>query len=101
MSMERRLSKLEQCIGSNDDAYCRLVIVAPNSWSDADRAAWERAEILHDGALHDDLIETYSGVRPQPCRGHRPHINIMIVPAPHAVEEADEATRATWRARRT
>jgi hypothetical protein len=37
--MERRVRTLEQRIGSADDICGRLVIVAPNSWSDADRAA--------------------------------------------------------------
>jgi hypothetical protein len=97
--MERRVRALEQRIGRADDACGPLAIIAPNSWSDADRAAWERAEILHDGTTHDDLIEKYSGHRPQPCRGHRPHITVLIIPAPAEVEEASEGERAAWRER--
>jgi hypothetical protein len=96
--MERRVRALEQRIGSADDVCGPLAIIAPNSWSDEDREAWERRDILHDQDLHDDLIEKYSGIRPQLCRGDRPQITVLIVPAPAEVEEADEATRAAWRA---
>ena len=91
--MERRLRTLEQRIGSSDDDSGRLVIVSPNAWSDADQAAWERSSLLHDRDLHDDLIEKHTGYRPQ----HRPGvIEVIVVPAPAAVEDAYEVTRAAW-----
>jgi hypothetical protein len=94
--VERRLSALEQRLGPAPDLG-RLVVIAPNAWSDADRDAWERSRILHDQELHDDLIEKHTGYRPR----HRPGvIEVMVVPAPLAIEQADEATRAQWRARR-
>jgi len=94
--MERRISALEQrCIPTPD--LGRLAIICPNAWSDQDRELWQRSEILHDQDLHDDLVEKYSGHRP----GRRPGVdNVVIVPAPQDVEDADEATRAQWRARR-
>ena len=97
--MERRLDRLSRAFGADDDCG-PLALITPNSWSDADRAAWERAEILHDDTTRADLIERYSGTGPRPCHAARPHITTVIVPAPLAVEEADEATRAAWRARR-
>lgn len=91
--MERRISALERrCIPTPD--LGRLAIVAPNSWSDADRELWQRCEILHDQDLHDDLIEKYTGHRP----GRRPGVvNVVIVPAPAEVEQASEDERAAWR----
>jgi hypothetical protein len=94
--MERRVSALEQRFGPTPDPG-RLVIIAPNSWADQDRDAWERAEILHDADAKDELIEKYTGIRPTRRIGV---INVVVVPAPQAIEEADEATRAAWRARR-
>ena len=91
--MERRVRMLERRLGLTPDAG-RLGIVAPNAWSDRDRDAWERAEILHDTAAQDDLIEANSGIRPVRRLGV---VSVVIVPAPQAVEEADEATRAAWR----
>jgi hypothetical protein len=92
--MERRISNLEQRLGGgDDDDGSPLVIIAPNAWSDADRDAWERADILHDEDLSADLIEIHSGVRPRPCRSG---FSVIVVPAPAEVEEADEATRAEW-----
>ena len=94
--MERRLTALEQRLGSTPDPG-RLVIVSPGSWDDRDRGLWQQSEILHDRDLHDDLIEKHTGYRPQ----HRPGvIEVIVMPAPLAIEEADEGTRATWRARR-
>ena len=92
--MERRLDRLEQRLGGSGEDCGQLAIIAPNSWSDADREAWERAEILHDATTHDDLIEKYSGHRPRPCRA----VVVMIVPAPAKVERASEEDRAAWRA---
>ena len=97
--MERRLDRVSRAFGGADDCG-PLAIIAPNSWSDADRAAWQRAGILPDDTTRADLIEKYTGHRPRPCHAHRPHITVVIVPAPVAVEEADEAARAAWRARR-
>ncbi len=97
--MDRRIDRLSRAFSAGDDCG-PLVIIAPNSWSDADRDAWERAAILHDEETRDSLIEKYTGQRPRPCRAPRPHINIVVVPAPLTVEEADEEERAAWRARR-
>jgi hypothetical protein len=93
--VERRISALEQRCGPRPDPG-RLAIIAPNCWSDDDRDAWERAEILHDQDLHDDLIEKYTGHRP----GRRPGmVNVVIVPAQTWVEESSEDERAAWRGR--
>ena len=93
--MERRLGRLSRVLGGDDDCG-PLAIIAPNSWSDADRDAWQWAEILHEADLRDDLIEKYTGQRPRPCRAARPHINVVIVPAPQSIEEASEDERALW-----
>jgi hypothetical protein len=99
MSMDRRVRNLEQRFGSSEDDCGRLAIIAPNSWSDADRELWQRGEILHEADSHDDLIEKYTGHRPRSCRRHRVHINVVIVPAPEEVEEVSEEERAAWRQR--
>jgi len=93
--MQRRVKMLEQRLSPTPDIG-RLVLVTPNSWRDADRDAWERAAILRDTTVKDDLIEKYSGIRPTRRPGV---ISVVIVPAPAAIEEADEATRAAWRQR--
>ena len=94
--MDRRIDRLSRAFGGRDDCG-PLAIIAPNSWSDADRDAWERAQILNDETTRDDLIEKYTGQRPRPCHAARPHINIVIVPAPLTVEEANEEERAACR----
>jgi hypothetical protein len=96
--MESRLRRIERSFGGRDDCG-PLVVICPNAWSDVDRDLWERSEILHDDTLHDDLIERYTGHRPRPCRAHCPHVNLIVVPAPAAVEEASEDERAAWRDR--
>jgi|SRR5215213_6301794 len=97
MTVERRVKMLEQRLGLTADIG-RLVLVTPNSWGDADRDAWERAEILRDTTVKDDLVEKYSGIRPTRCPGR---VSVVIVPAPAAVEESSEEERAAWRARWT
>jgi hypothetical protein len=93
--MERRVGRLEARLGPRPDPG-RLVLISPNSWSDRDRDAWERAEILHDTDRQDDLIEANSGIRPtrRPGRGA-----VVVVPAPAAIEAASEDERAAWRER--
>ena len=95
-----RIRRMEDHFGmpSDGEGECGPIpIFAPNSWSDEDRDLWERASILHDQELHDDLIERNTGIRPSRCPGR---ITGLIVPAPVQVEQADEATRAEWRAGR-
>jgi hypothetical protein len=99
--MERRLDRIERGLGGRDDACGPLALIAPNSWSDADRAAWERAQIVHDEDVESALIEKYAGHPVRPCRHARRHFTIIVVPAPQHIEDADEATRAAWRARRS
>ncbi len=94
--MERRLTTLEQRLGPTPDPG-RLVTVSPNSWSDADRDAWQRAEVLRDVDGKDDLIERNTGIRLTRGPGL---VSVVIVPAPQSIEDADEATRSEWRARR-
>jgi len=98
--VERRLAKLEAGFG-NGDPCGPLALIAPNSWSDTDRAAWETAQILPDEEVEGALIEKYAGHPVQPCRHARRHILVIEVPAPQDVEDADEATRAAWRERVT
>jgi hypothetical protein len=86
-----RIDRLERHYGGDDPG--RMVMIAPNAWPDADRDAWEAADIRHDGDAHDELIERHSGVRPV---RHPRHVNIIIVPAPDEIAHADEATRAAW-----
>jgi len=97
--MERRLDRLSRASGGGD-ACGPLALIAPNSWSDADRAAWETAQILHDEDGEGALIEKYAGHPVRPCRHARRHILVIEVPAPQDVEDADEPTRAAWRVRR-
>lgn len=87
-----RIRRLEDEFGrAGEDSVCgKMVVLAPNAWPDADREAWEHAEILHD---HEDLIARNTGVRPQRCRQH---VRSVIVLAPDEIEQADEATRAAW-----
>jgi hypothetical protein len=96
--MELRLRRIERSFGGGDDCG-PLELIAPNSWSDADRAAWERAQILHDEDAEGALIERYAGHAVRPCRHARQHILVIEVPAPAAVEEASEDERAAWRER--
>jgi hypothetical protein len=96
--MNRRLDRIERSFGGGDDCG-PLALIAPNSWSDADRAAWERTQIVHDEDVESALIEKYAGHPVRPCRHARQHFNVIVVPAPQDVEEADEATRAAWRER--
>jgi hypothetical protein len=91
--MDKRLSRLEQRLGPTP-AVGRLVFITPNSWSDADRESWERAEILPDTTVKDDLIEKHTGIRPTRRPGV---ISIIVDMAPASIENADEATRAAWR----
>jgi hypothetical protein len=87
-----RLDRLERHFSAGNDPG-RLVMIAPNAWPDADRDAWEASGIRPDGDAQDELIERHSGVRPV---RHARYINIIIVPAPDAGANADEATRAAW-----
>ena len=96
--MERRLDRIERSFGGGD-ACGPLALIAPNSWSDADRAAWERAQILHDEDVESALIEKYAGHAVRPCRHARQHILVIEVPAPTSVEAASEDERAAWRER--
>jgi hypothetical protein len=98
VTMERRIQRVESKLGGGDDCG-PLTIIAPNSWSDADRAAWEAAEIRHGADAEDALIERYAGHPVRPCRAHRPHCNVIVVPAPASVEGASEEERAAWRQR--
>jgi hypothetical protein len=97
--MERRLDRLEARLGGGGEDCGQLAIIAPNSWADADRASWERAQILQDDDVEDALIARYSGQQVRPCRCARQHINVIEVPAPAEIEQASEAARAIWRAR--
>jgi hypothetical protein len=63
------------------------------------RRSWERAQILRDEDAEGALIERYAGHAVRPCRCARQHFNVIVVPAPQDVEDADEATRAAWRER--
>ena len=74
--MERRLAKLEAGFG-NGDPCGPLALIAPNSWSDADRAAWERAQILHDENVESELLERYAGHAVRPCRHTPRHILVI------------------------
>jgi hypothetical protein len=94
--MERCLAKLEAGFGGGD-ACGPLALIAPNSRSDADRAAWERAQILHDEDAEGALIEKYAGHAVRPCRHARRHFTVIVVPAPVSVEESSEDERAAWR----
>jgi hypothetical protein len=96
--VESRLQRIERGLGGGDDCG-PLALIAPNSWSDADREAWERAQILHDEEVEGALIEKYAGHAVRPCRHARQHFNVIVVPALQDVEDADEATRAAWRER--
>jgi hypothetical protein len=105
-----RLDRLERIYGVGDDEPGQLVIVAPNAWPDADRAAYyagtgepigrsatpipdvARLSVLSEGAL--DAIERQTGIRP---KGQAGHVCVVEVPAPEGVERADEATRPAWR----
>jgi hypothetical protein len=95
--MERRLAKLEAGFGG--ETCGPLALIAPNSWSDADRELWERAQILHDEDVESALIEKYAGHPVRPCRCARRHFTVIVVPAPASVEASSEAERATWRER--
>ena len=90
-----RITKVEQRFADAGDDCGPLTIIAPNSWSDADRATWEQGELVPDAERDGDLIEKYHGQRPRPCS--RGHFVIIEVPAPQDLEDADEATRAAWR----
>jgi hypothetical protein len=65
--MERRLDRLSRAFGGGDDCG-PLALIAPNSWSDADQAAGERAQIRHDEDAEGALIEKYAGYSVRPCR---------------------------------
>jgi hypothetical protein len=100
--MESRLRRIERGLGGGSDSCGPLALIAPNSWSDADRELWECAKILHDEDVESGLIEKYAGHAVRPCRCARQHFTVIVVPAPVAVEEASEDERAAWReARRT
>jgi hypothetical protein len=94
--MERRLDRLSRAFGASESCG-PIVLVAPNSWTDADRDAWERAQILHDEDAEGALIERYAGHPVRPCRCPRRHFNVIVVPAPASVEESSEDERAAWR----
>jgi hypothetical protein len=96
--MERRLAKLEAGFGCGDSCG-PLALIAPNSWSHADRELWERAQILHDEDAESTLIEKYAGHPVRPCRCARRHFTVIVVPAPASVEESSEDERAAWRDR--
>ena len=96
--MESRLRRIERGLGGGDDCG-PLALIAPNSWSDADQAAWERAQILDDEEVESALIEKYAGHAVRPCRHARRHILVIEVPAPASVEAASEDERAAWRER--
>jgi hypothetical protein len=96
--VERRVRILEQRLGGGDTCG-PLALIASNSWSDADRAAWATAQILHDEDVESALIEKYAGHAVRPCRHVRQHILVIEVPAPASVEESSEAERAAWRER--
>ena len=91
--MEKRINALEQRFSPAPDPG-RLVLISPNSWDDADRDAWERAEILHDTDAKDDLVQKHTGDRPVRRPGR---VSVVVVPAPQDVEDADEVTRQAWR----
>jgi hypothetical protein len=96
--MDRRLDRIERSFGGGGDCG-PLALIAPNSWSDADRAAWERAQMLHDEDAEGALIERYAGHAVRPCRHARQHFTIIVVPAPQHIEDASEDERAAWRER--
>jgi hypothetical protein len=96
--MESRLRRIERSFGGGDECG-PLALIAPNSWSDADREGWERAQILQDEDAESALIERYAGHAVRPCRCARQHFNVIVVPAPASVEESSEDERAAWRDR--